>query len=90
MPQNRCGLPTLLALLTPKLEGLLPAEHQPPFEQWNGLTRQLTHGNLQLQTPAVSVAGPNVQHLAAVAEPNLLKRHTLSSRDWQRIGRTSA
>jgi len=59
MPLRRCDLPALLLLLTQELDGLLPAELQPAFQERNGLIRQqLPHRDLQLLTPAVPAAGP--------------------------------
>jgi hypothetical protein len=40
----------------------------------NGLIRQqLPHRDFQLLTPAVPAAGPEVEHLAAIAEPGAKK-----------------
>ncbi len=72
---GRVRLPVLLTLISPELEGPLPPELQPPFQQRYGLIRQqLTHGDFQLLIPAVPAAGPKVQHPAAVADPGLLWR----------------
>ena len=75
MPLRLCALPALFLLLGPELEGLLPTELQPAFQERNGLIRQqLPNRHLQLLTPAVPAAGPEVEQLAAIAEPGLLGR----------------
>ena len=68
---------------SPELESLLPAELEVPLplrgrlrlEQWHRLIRQqLSQRDLQLLTPVIPAAGPEVEHLAAIAEPGLLGR----------------
>jgi len=75
MPQRFCDLPALLPLLCPKLEGLLPPELEAPLEQRHRLIRQqLPHRDFELLTPAIPAAWPEVEHMAAIAEPGLLGR----------------
>jgi hypothetical protein len=75
MPSRSWDLPALLPLLCPKLEGLLPAEHEAPLEQRHRLIQQqLPNRDLQLLNPAVPATGPEVEHLAAIAEPGLARR----------------
>jgi hypothetical protein len=59
----------------PRLDRCLPGELPAVLGQRHRLTRQqLPHRHFQLLTPAITAAGPEVEHLAAVAEPGLLGR----------------
>lgn len=71
-PLRRAALPALLPLLLPELQRLLPIQLYPPLEQRHRLiAQQLAAGDLQPLVPAVPDGGPEMQHLAAVADPDL-------------------
>jgi len=54
------------------LNPVLAAGAQPPIEPRHRLIlEQLPHRDFQLLTPAIAAAGPEVEHLAVVAEPGL-------------------
>jgi hypothetical protein len=70
MPLRLCALPALFLLLSPELDGLLPAKFEAPLEQRHRLIRQqFPNRYLQLLTPAVPAAGPEVEDMAPVTDP---------------------
>ena len=74
-PLRRTGLPALLALGDPELEGFFPAQLPAPFEQrWLPIGHHFPEGHLHRLVTAIPEGGPEVQHLAAVADPRLLGR----------------
>jgi hypothetical protein len=67
-------LPALLAFFLPEPQGLLPAELPTSFRQRHGLIgQQFTAGDLEPLAPAIPESGPEVEHLAAVADPGLTR-----------------
>jgi hypothetical protein len=60
------------------LNPVLAAGAQPPIEPRHRLIlEQLPHRDFQLLTPAVPAVGPEVENLAAVAQPGFLREDGL-------------
>jgi len=71
----RCaGLPSLLSQTLPEPDGLLPADLAAVLEKGDGLTRdQFPAGQLQGLAPSVPTGRPEMEHLASIADPSLLR-----------------
>ena len=74
-PLRLADLPALLALLSPELDRLISHQLPAVFQQrWLPAGHYLSKSHLQALAPAVVAAGLEMEHLAAIAEPALLRR----------------